>query len=128
MIAMCAPPDDYPQLIAQDVGASLILDKPRAGYAALILVAREASGDGVRLPLVYRTIAQFIKFIDGCQAIHCFAGQIAENGFVFLYEHGRFEIRRREQSIMMSPQSAHQMVSALRAYLTSGTSSFSSPQ
>jgi len=119
MTAVCAPPDDYPQLIAQDTEASLILDKPRAGYAALILVARKASGNEVRLPLIYRTIAQFINFIDGCWAIHCFAGQIAENGFVFLYEHGKkqFEIQRGQRRITMSQNSAHQLVEALRTYV-----------
>jgi len=117
MIAVCTPPDDYPQLIAQEAEASFILDKPRAGYATLVLIARRAAGQEVRFPLVYQTITRLIDFINGCYAIHCFAGRIAENDrdLVFLYEHGRFEIRRREQSIVMSPPSAYQLVEALRA-------------
>jgi hypothetical protein len=117
MIAVSTSSCDYPQVIAQEAKASFILEKPRAGYAALVLVARQAAGNEVRLPLAYATIIRLIDFISDCR--ESFAGRIAENDrdLVFLYEHGRFEIRRKEQSITMGLQSAYQMVEALQAFI-----------
>lgn len=114
MIGVCTP-DDYPQLIAQEAEASFILDKPRAGYATLVLVARQAAGDEVRFPLVYQTITKLIDFINNCR--ESFAGRIDENGFVFLYEKKLFEIQRGQRRITMSQNSAYQLVEALRSYI-----------
>ena len=121
MIAVYTPSDGFPQVIASEGNTSFILDRPAAGNAALILVARLADGQETRLPLTWRTIVNLRAFIDDYR--ESFAGQITESNFLFLYDGGRFEIRLRSRSITMSANTAYQLAEALRAYSTAQSSS-----
>ncbi len=91
------------------------LDKPHAGFAMLILVARRPNGDQVRLPLTWQTITRLIRFINECR--ESFAGQITENNFVFLCYRDQLEIRLGLRSITMSQNSAYQLAEVLREHV-----------
>ena len=115
MIATCTP-DSFPQVVATEPHVSFILDRTRAGFAMLVLVARRPNGDEVRLPLTWQTITRLIRFINECR--ESFAGQITENNFVFLCDRDQLEIRLGLRSITMSQNSAYQLVEALRRFIT----------
>ncbi len=115
MIAACTP-DGFPQLIAQNAEASIILDKPRAGYAMLILVVRKSCGQELRFPLGFHDVRRIVFFVDSClENPDQFSGRLTGN-LLLIYEARQFEIRRRLQKIMMSPRIAEDLVDALREY------------
>ena len=111
MIAVSTP-DSFPQVVATEPNVSFILDRTRAGFAMLVLVARRPNGDEVRLPLTWQTITRLIRFINECR--ESFAGQITENNFVFLCDHGQLKISLGLRSITMSQNSAYQLAEVLR--------------
>jgi hypothetical protein len=109
-------PEGFPHIFAQDVNTIFFLDKPTAGFVSLVLIARRMNKDETRLPLTSQTITKLIDFINNCR--ESFAGRIAENGFLFLAENGRFEISLGSRRIVMSQQNAYQLADTLSAYPT----------
>lgn len=116
MIAVSMPEDDA-RVIAQDTSATYSLARSKHTWAALDLVARRASGLELRFPLTFQAAKHLVFFI-GCalEEPQYFSGRLT-GGLLFLYEARRFQIWRRGQIMMMSPETAESVLEAIREHV-----------